>query len=217
MGDDRLRELERLWRASGQDHDEAVWLGERRRAGALGDDALRAAAAIGHPASRVVLGLDGPAPLPDGPVLDLLRTLRQDRRQRVADLAALGVALAEAILPLVQDEDGVTARALEAARACVACPCLAHGDVAADAARALGAALDRAPAVPGPHTSRARWAAEVVQDVATIAREHARVWLGAQDSVAEQLAVAAWWDAERLLGRERLWAVARQALVRRWL
>lgn len=55
MSDARLREAERRWRESGALADEAAWLRERVRAGALDDARLRLAAYVGHAASRMAL------------------------------------------------------------------------------------------------------------------------------------------------------------------
>lgn len=55
MSDARLREAERRWRETGAVADEATWLRERVRAGALDDARLRLAAYVGHPASRSAL------------------------------------------------------------------------------------------------------------------------------------------------------------------
>lgn len=56
MSDDRLRELERRWRSSGADSDEAAWLSERIRTGALSHERVRAAAILQHPAALLVIG-----------------------------------------------------------------------------------------------------------------------------------------------------------------
>ncbi|MCO5170207.1 MAG: hypothetical protein M9894_28055 [Planctomycetes bacterium] len=51
MTDARLREVERRWRESGNVDDEAAFLRERVRVGALPDERLRVAAGLGHPAA----------------------------------------------------------------------------------------------------------------------------------------------------------------------
>ncbi|MCO5167605.1 MAG: hypothetical protein M9894_14755 [Planctomycetes bacterium] len=58
MSDGRLREAERRWRQSGSVDDEAAFLRERVRAGALPPTRLEVAAACGHPAAARAL----PAP-----------------------------------------------------------------------------------------------------------------------------------------------------------
>jgi len=62
MSDERLRELERRWRESGELDDEVAWLAERVRAGELSPRALELAAHLGHeaagrlsPASEVLI------------------------------------------------------------------------------------------------------------------------------------------------------------------
>lgn len=55
MSDARVRDAERRWRESGAVADEAAWLRERVRSGALDDARLRLAAYVGHPASRLAL------------------------------------------------------------------------------------------------------------------------------------------------------------------
>ncbi len=56
MSDERLRELERRWRASGSDDDEAALLAERVRVGELMEANVRLAAALGYPAALRVVG-----------------------------------------------------------------------------------------------------------------------------------------------------------------
>lgn len=55
MTDARLRDAERRWRETGALADEAAWLRERVRAGALDDERLRLAAYVGHAAARLAL------------------------------------------------------------------------------------------------------------------------------------------------------------------
>lgn len=54
--DDHLRQLERRFQESGDPEDEARWLRERLRAGALSEARLQLAAHLGHPAAIAVLG-----------------------------------------------------------------------------------------------------------------------------------------------------------------
>ncbi len=54
MSDDRLRELERRWRASGALDDEVALVHERLRAGALDEARVRLAAGLGVPAAAAV-------------------------------------------------------------------------------------------------------------------------------------------------------------------
>jgi len=55
MTDEKLRALERRWRESGSVQDEAAWLQERVRQGALSREMLELAAYCGHGASRHIL------------------------------------------------------------------------------------------------------------------------------------------------------------------
>lgn len=55
--DERLRDLERRWRASGAIDDEAAWLGERLRTGDLAPERARLAAWLGHPAAEALTGV----------------------------------------------------------------------------------------------------------------------------------------------------------------
>jgi len=64
MSDERLRELERRWRDSGDPGDEARYLGARLRAGGLERRALALAAFLGHPAARAVLSEEAVERLP---------------------------------------------------------------------------------------------------------------------------------------------------------
>lgn len=60
VSDAELRALDRRWRATGADQDEAAWLAARVRGGALEPDRLALAAGLGHPAAVLVA-----APLAD--------------------------------------------------------------------------------------------------------------------------------------------------------
>lgn len=62
MADDRLRELERRFRASGSPEDEARWLLLRMRTGAVTGEAVELAAYVGSPAARLLRR----RPTPDG-------------------------------------------------------------------------------------------------------------------------------------------------------
>ena len=55
MSDDRVRTLERRWRASGSLEDEVEWIRERARCGQLELGLLGLSAHLGHPAARVAL------------------------------------------------------------------------------------------------------------------------------------------------------------------
>lgn len=64
MSDERLRELERRWRASGALEDEAAWLGERVRLGDLERARVQVAGLLGHAAARAVWLAEGDLLLP---------------------------------------------------------------------------------------------------------------------------------------------------------
>jgi hypothetical protein len=55
VSDERLRELERVWRATGSTDDRLRWLLERRRAGALSIERLELGVHCGHELAEVVL------------------------------------------------------------------------------------------------------------------------------------------------------------------
>jgi len=122
--DERLRRLERAFRASGAAEDEAEWLRERVRRGELDPARLDAAAALGHPAALLASGR-GDEPL------------RALERLGPTALGRAAVAAAELVLPVWE---GAFARdprprlAVAAARAWTLCPCTPH----LQEARALG-------------------------------------------------------------------------------
>lgn len=94
MTDARLRELERVWRASGAAADGAAWLLERLRAGELRPEHLDLAAYLGDPAAVEAVGpealahLLGRGPRQFQPVEDALtRELTAARRAAVGEAA----------------------------------------------------------------------------------------------------------------------------------
>jgi hypothetical protein len=62
MVDDRVRELERRWRATGAQADEEAWLQARLRAGELEPWRVEVAAHCAHPAAVALLGVDPALP-----------------------------------------------------------------------------------------------------------------------------------------------------------
>lgn len=70
MSDQRLRELERRWRETGDVKDEASFLVERRRAGELTQERLELAACCGHEGARLALGATAPARLLEEPLYE---------------------------------------------------------------------------------------------------------------------------------------------------
>jgi len=62
MSDSKWRELERRWRTSGSVDDEAAWLREGLRAGALSERRIATAAHLGSEAAGLALGPSAPSP-----------------------------------------------------------------------------------------------------------------------------------------------------------
>jgi ankyrin repeat protein len=158
--DEHLRDLERK-AAFGSVTDEASWLVERLRSGALSKDRLRLAAFVGSAAARLALGSEAPES-PLGPTLNEndyaalcrcvagLEPFGRETWVRAAVAAAEGVAA----------ETGLTRKAelcLDAARAWIRCPCDQHAretaqvvaDQPADDDRSSNTATRAAMAVAG--------------------------------------------------------------------
>jgi hypothetical protein len=74
MGDERLRELERRFVATGAAEDGAAWLLERVRAGELARTRLEVAALCGHPGALLLTGREPPP--------DFARDVKEDTTQR---------------------------------------------------------------------------------------------------------------------------------------
>ncbi|MCO5168813.1 MAG: hypothetical protein M9894_20935 [Planctomycetes bacterium] len=68
--DDRLRDLERRARETGAPADEAAWLAERLRTGALPRERLELAASCGHAGACAALGRPAPLPVRDPGALE---------------------------------------------------------------------------------------------------------------------------------------------------
>jgi hypothetical protein len=159
--DERERELERRFRASGASDDEAAWLRERLRAGRIPTERLRLAAVVGHPAACRALGCE---PLVDPAALGAAVA----GHGREALLRAL-LALARAALPAWEQRfprDDRPRIALEAAQGEAGCPCPRHR--AAVAGR-LGAAADAWAAARQVPAQRAAQAALLCQRAAAVA------------------------------------------------
>lgn len=128
--DEALRALERRWRATGAIDDEALWLRERLRVGALERERAWLAAAFGHPAALGALGLRA---RPGGWVSWAwlrLRTLRLDDALAVRVMTALAFAARAHQL-----ETPGCGGAVEALVRWCACPCPRHaGEVRMNAA-----------------------------------------------------------------------------------
>src|SRR5262245_45697555 len=67
MADERLRELERTWRAQRTPGDELALVQHRARVGAIPPATLELVAAMGLPSARRALGVEPAEPLPDEP------------------------------------------------------------------------------------------------------------------------------------------------------
>lgn len=91
MSDARLRALERRWRETGADADEAAWLKARLQAGELTRDGLGVAAALGHAAAAQALG--EPPAAPPAALMDLLSALREWPEAFVRAVVALAHAV----------------------------------------------------------------------------------------------------------------------------
>jgi hypothetical protein len=74
VSDDRLRGLERRWRASGALDDEVAWLSGRVRAGDLTRERIQIAALLGHSAAREVWSQDGDLLLARAAAAEFART-----------------------------------------------------------------------------------------------------------------------------------------------
>tara|TARA_R110002072_G_scaffold4708_2_gene32980 strand:+ start:435 stop:1190 length:756 start_codon:yes stop_codon:yes gene_type:complete len=72
VSDERLRELERRWQASGAFEDEVAWLWERVRAGELPQEHLEIAAICGHAPAKSVWDALSPALLSSAELVELL-------------------------------------------------------------------------------------------------------------------------------------------------
>ncbi len=220
MTDGALRALERRWRATGAVEDEAAWLAARLRAGVLAEARLRAAARLGHRAAQAALGDAADDGSPVGTVLRLHEGREGDLAARALDLAALGVAWADALLPLwdaAREEslpgDLEAARvAVDAARRCMATP---DGPAARAALQTLEAVR-----VPRPGTAQAlRTAGHLLHAAVRLAAAAAATKDGFATPGLDpvQLARGLSDDAQRLLGVVRWRALAIGALAPRWL
>lgn len=168
MSDQRLRELERRFRATGAAEDEARWLGERLRRGGLVAERLELAAYLGHPGAVLACREEGLAP-PTQADVHLAHLPPEERRYwahvtRQAELdpgAALGQGLSLVRRPrwcmgLARFGPEVCLRALTAGAEVVRDRTAQYFDlsaqleVAAAAARGDPQALDRAARLPYP-------------------------------------------------------------------
>ncbi|MBX3471712.1 MAG: hypothetical protein KF878_33065 [Planctomycetes bacterium] len=208
MSDARRRDHERRAAGTGALEDEAARLQALARAGELRPGALEIAAYCGHEAARLI----AVAPAPTS----LEYWVRGLERWGTTPLVVAALAAAALVAPAWResplDADPVE-RALEAARAWVACPCRAHED----AAFAAGHAADRVADGAGPAAARTRAAIQVASYAAWSARapqpptndddEPTPVTDG--DGPAQAAAFA----REVLGSDERLWPAVRRAVL----
>ncbi len=112
--DEKLRELERAWRASGAAEDEAALLRERVRVGDPDEHRLALAAYLGHPAARITVDFDEPEP---ASLEDWIRGLEPWGRAAAARagfaLAPLAAPVGERLQPLVDSALGTAIAYLE--------------------------------------------------------------------------------------------------------
>ena len=115
MSDQRLRELERLWRESGSPEAEADVLRERARAGMLSEDRLRLAAFLGHEAARLA-AQDPPTPPEPAEERWFLWGQELARLDEQATVRC-AVAIARHVLPRLAENDFAD----DMARDCLGC------------------------------------------------------------------------------------------------
>lgn len=218
MTDDALRALERRWRATGAVEDEAAWLSARLRAGGLAEARLRAAARLGHRAAQVALADDTEEP-PVAVVLRVHAGPDADLAARALDLAAVGVAWADALLPLwdaAREEslpgDLEAARvAVDAARRCLVAP---DGASARAALQTLEAVRVARLGTGQPLRSAGHLLHAAVRLAAAAASMRGGQATPGVDPATLALELSD--DAARLLGRERWRSLAVAALAPGW-
>lgn len=126
MSDERLRELERRWRATGAADDGAAWLVERVRIGDLEASRLMLAAYLGHHAARAAVDAPPAVPGDDGAWLAGLEGLEPGSATRACALAVLAVvgACRRTGRPVPAEKD--TRAILQAVEDWLICPCETH-------------------------------------------------------------------------------------------
>lgn len=142
MSDQRIRDLERRWRASGLPADHAALLLDYVRTGRLNEARLQVAAYCGHAGAAAALGI----PVGRSKVPGLLSewVLGTPRTEIGAELVVRAVVLAACgTLRSLRRRDGVLIRHLEHAAEWCDCPCEKHQRQAAwgvDPEAAIGSA-----------------------------------------------------------------------------
>lgn len=217
MSDERLRALERQFRASGSPTDEAAWLRARVQAGEVQPDRLRLAALLGHAGAWEALGDDAPAPTLilrewDYPVeynalFDMVRDCADSGCEA---LVRLTVALARELLPMFETgraEDTGARVAIQTTERWLVEPEAVTDRMLLEAGWAAGGSSDNVifeDGVAHDVAELAQRTAEVAQNA--LAGDRARTRLGAEDA-ALPLRVL---DPEEAV---RLEAVVREELV----
>jgi hypothetical protein len=136
MADERLRELERLAKASGDPLDKGALLRARVRAGAITQDRLELAAYAGHPGARVALGGQPVSVVTKDQTITSepdsfndwvvgFNRWPHDVRVRM-NLAAAKVACAAAFSGRHSEADHLAVAAFRAIEAWLVCPCDEH-------------------------------------------------------------------------------------------
>jgi len=195
MSDERLRQLERRWRASGSVHDESGYLLERVRAGDLSRERLELAAYCGHQGARAASAGDAPA-APQG-LGDWGRGLEPWGKEPCVR-AALSAGWAQS---QAKEYSVDAVRALRRALAWIRCPCQRHRALAREAAgrsskirsateAALAAAAADAEGAASKASKALARAAKVVGEgrVRAAAQSDVASWaLGNGDPVAQKI------------------------------
>lgn len=140
MTDSRLRELERRWKESGSTRDEAAFLLERARIGALSRRRLRLAALAGSTAAKAVLGGASSVKVLAG--AELLPRLKSWGLRAV--VVAAHAAAEHALRVTAWPDQAPPWEALRAAKLWLSCPCSRHAEAAHAASIQAFAAAQRA-------------------------------------------------------------------------
>ena len=111
MSDERLRELERNWKESGQTEAEVPYLQERLRAGDLGEEQLELAAWVGYPPARLL------RPQPELELESWVAGIVERGGPDVVDRVAFAAVWAKTPKQLISDEPGNLRQVLDACAA----------------------------------------------------------------------------------------------------
>lgn len=114
MSDERLRDLERRWKETGDPQHGAALLRERVRVGDLDEGRLRLAARLGDPPALAVSGTELAGPPKIHAVVDDLLTMDFGLVPRVGHALITAVLLAEGISPLTRAVAAIVPKAIRA-------------------------------------------------------------------------------------------------------